>query len=321
MWTFEPILKTTLWGGSRIARFKGLTCRASGIGESWEVSDLDGNVSVVASGPDKGRSLRDLIQHYGADLTGRRNHNRFGERFPLLVKIIDADSDLSVQVHPDDEMARRYGFPNGKSEMWYVVDAASGSRLGLGFNCSLTRDRFVEMSRSGDIEQALRFLPVRECDAFLIPPGTVHAIGKGVMLVEIQQTSDITYRLYDYRRKDSAGNERELHIDKGTEAVCLDFTDCAPVGYRPMTDIPVCLADTPNFTVNVVNLDHDLMRDYSELDSFVILTAVKGNAVVSSGGESVSLACGTSVLIPASTSGVTLTPVAGGFTCLESFVR
>lgn len=320
MWTFEPIFKTTLWGGERIAPFKGLSAAPARTGESWEVSGVEGCVSVVASGRDKGCSLHELVSRYGAEMVGKRNFTRFGGMFPLLVKIIDADSDLSVQVHPDDTIARRHGYPNGKSEMWYIVKASSGSRLGLGFNRRLTRERFVEMSYTGEIEEALRFIPVREGDAFLIPPGTVHAIGKGVMLIEIQQTSDLTYRLYDYRRKDADGKERELHIEKGAEAVCLDFTDCAPVAYRPVADIPVCLADTPNFTVNVVHLDQELMRDYSELDSFVILTAVEGEARISGGGESAELSRGASLLIPASVSGVTITP-SGKFTFLESFVR
>ena len=225
MWTFLPILKSTIWGGDSIAPFKGIKTDKTAIGESWEISGVEGDESVVAAGPDKDMTLTALIDKYGEKLLGKKNFQRFGNRFPLLVKIIDAAQDLSVQVHPDDDMARRLGQANGKTEMWYVLKAKKDARLALGFTRAIGREEFRPLVESGEIENVLRFIPVRKGEAYFIPGRTVHAIGKGMMVAEIQQTSDVTYRLYDYRRKGPDGKERQLHIDLAEEASDLGFTD------------------------------------------------------------------------------------------------
>lgn len=320
MWTFTPILKSTIWGGSRIAPFKGIDTQMSAIGESWEVSGVPGSESVVAEGPDAGLTLPQLIDKYGLDLLGKKNFSRFGHRFPLLIKFIDAAADLSVQVHPDDEMARRHGSPNGKTEMWYMIDAAPGARLALGFNRPVDPATLRPLLDSGDIESLLRYIPVKAGDAFLIPAGTVHAIGPGCLIAEIQQTSDDTYRLYDYRRRDAAGNLRPLHIDLAMEATDFNYTQGAPQHYTPVRDIPVCLASTPYFTTNVLHLDMEVMRDYREMDSFVILIAVRGKATVACGESKATLPAGRSLLIPASAKGVVITPE-GDFSALETYIR
>ena len=320
MWTFLPILKSTIWGGDSIAPFKGIKTDKTAIGESWEISGVEGDESVVAAGPDKDMTLTALIDKYGEKLLGKKNFQRFGNRFPLLVKIIDAAQDLSVQVHPDDDMARRLGQANGKTEMWYVLKAKKDARLALGFTRAIGREEFRPLVESGEIENVLRFIPVRKGEAYFIPGRTVHAIGKGMMVAEIQQTSDVTYRLYDYRRKGPDGKERQLHIDLAEEASDLGFTDGTAQEYRPVADIPVCLASSPYFTTNVMHLDMEVMRDYREYDTFVILIATEGKAVVECGEEKVELSAGHSILIPASAMGVTISPDKR-FSCLETYIK
>lgn len=321
MWTFLPILKSTIWGGESIAPFKGIETEQKNIGESWEISGVKGDESVVAEGSDKGMTLPALIEKYGENLLGKKNFGKFGNRFPLLIKIIDAAQDLSVQVHPDDEMARRHGQENGKTEMWYVLKSNPGARLALGFNREVDRKEFRPLVESGEIENVLRFIPVKKGEAFFIPGRTVHAIGKGMMVAEIQQTSDVTYRLYDYRRKGPDGKERQLHIDLAEEASDLDFTDGRPQDYKPLNNIPVCLASTPYFTTNVMHLDMEVMRDYREYDTFVILIATEGSATVECGDEKAEISAGHSLLIPASASGVTLSPNGKRFSCLETYIK
>ncbi len=320
MWSFKPILKDTIWGGDRLAPFKGLCASHIGLGESWELSGVEGSESIVVDGPDAGLTLNALIDRYGVELMGKLNFKKYGSRFPLLIKFIDAAADLSVQVHPDDEMARSLGHQNGKTEMWYVVKANKGAKLALGFNRQITAEEFPELIRSGEIEKALRFIPVNQGDAFLIPARVVHAIGKGIMLAEIQQTSDDTFRLYDYRRKDAEGKERTLHIELGTKASDLDFTDGKPQDYKAIRDIPVNIATTPYFTTNVLHLDMEVMRDYREFDTFVILIAVDGKATVTCSNVSRELTAGHTLLLPASASGITITPDKN-FSCLETYIR
>ncbi len=320
MWTFQPILKSTIWGGNSLASFKKLGSDQEKIGESWETSGIEGSESVVADGPDRGLTLSQLIDKYEASLLGKRNFEKFGNRFPLLIKFIDASQNLSVQVHPDDVVARRLGYENGKTELWYILKHARDAKIALGFNRSIEHDEFQTLVESGDIENALRFLPLEKGAAFVIPAGTVHAIGKGTMLAEIQQTSDTTFRIYDYKRKDESGKERELHIDLARQAISFGFTEGKPVSYRPVRDIPVNIARINHFTTNVMHLDTEVMRDYREFDTFVALVAFEGKATIESGGSSIRIAAGNSLLIPASAPGVTITPD-GKFSCLETFIR
>lgn len=319
MWTFLPILKPTIWGGDEIGRFKGISTGDARIGESWEVSGVEGHESVVASGPDRGLTLSELVARHGLDLLGKKNFTRFGQRFPLLIKFIGAADDLSVQVHPDNEMACRIGRPSGKTEMWYVIKASKGARLALGFNREVSAEEFRPLVESGNIEKVLRYMMVKKGEAFLIPGGTVHAIGKGTLVAEIQQTSDDTYRLYDYGRRDASGCLRELHIDRALEAADLSFTGGAPQPYKPVRDIPVRLVSTPYFTTNVLHLDMEVMRDYREFDTFVVLVGLEGRATVKCGEETLELKAGNSVLIPASAKGVTITPD-GLFSALETYI-
>lgn len=221
---FEPILKQTLWGGDKIIAFKHLNETLSGVGESWEVSAVENNESVVANGPDKGLTLSEMVGKYRQELVGEANYSRFGTKFPLLIKFIDAKLDLSIQVHPGDELARKRHNSFGKNEMWYVVSADKGAKLISGFSEQITPKEYKERVYDGTFAEVLQTCDVKAGDVFYVPAGRVHGIGAGAFVAEIQQTSDITYRIYDYNRKDKEGKLRELHT---TQAL------------RPST-IPMC---------------------------------------------------------------------------------
>lgn len=319
MWKFIPIYKSTIWGGDLILPYKMDSAAQTRIGESWEISGVPGSESVVESGEDAGLTLSQLCSKYGAGLLGERNYRRFGNSFPLLIKFIDAHSDLSVQVHPNDELARRRGMPNGKSEMWYVVSARPGSRLACGFTHPVSPDSYEELVESGRIEDVLNYFTVKSGDVFYMPSGRVHAIGSGVFLVEIQQTSDATYRIYDYHRRDKDGNERQLHTDLARDAINFGDADGHPVRYTEHPDIPVNLLKTKFFTTNVLDIDREVMRDYSESDTFVALVAIEGEALITCGDETQTLSRGHSILIPADANGITISPK-DSFKALETYI-
>lgn len=319
MWIFNPILKQTIWGGDRIAPFKGIESNVKNVGESWELSGVEGNESVVAEGTDKGMTLPALIDKYCADLMGSHNFLKFGNRFPLLIKFIDAREDLSVQVHPDDVMAQRYGQPNGKTEMWFVLKAEDGARLANGFRKPVNPDDYEGLVESGKIEEELNFVAITPGETYFIPAGRVHAIGAGAFVAEIQQTSDATYRLYDYHRKDAEGNERELHTELAKEALNFNDTDGNPIKFEAVENIPVNLVRSPYFTTNVLNLDSPITRDYSENDSFRVLIITEGEAELRSGDQTLKVHQGQTVLLPASEPRIDITP-APSVSLLETYI-
>ena len=214
MWKFKPILKSTIWGGSRIIPFKRLDVRLDDVGESWEISGVPGMETVVESGLDAGLTVTQLVDKYGPALMGEKNYKKYGDDFPLLVKFIDARAELSVQVHPDDALAQRRGHKWGKTEMWYIVEAAKGARIASGFRTPVDPADYDSLVESGRIEGVLGYIDVRPGEVYMTPAGRVHAIGRGCFLVEIQQTSDLTYRICDYHRRDSEGKERGLHTER-----------------------------------------------------------------------------------------------------------
>ncbi len=320
MWIFKPIFKTTIWGGDRIPAFKGVETEQINIGESWEISGVEGSESIVANGEDKGMTISQLIDKYGSDLLGERNYKKFGERFPLLIKFIDAHEDLSVQVHPNDELAHRRDLKSGKTEMWYVLEADKGARLATGFKEPVDPDSYRDLVETGEIMDVLNFNRIKPGDTFFIPAGRVHSIGKGSFVVEIQQTADITYRIYDFHRKDKDGNERELHTDLAFDAINFNDTDEKRVKYIPHPDIPVNLLTSPYFTTNLLQIDEKMMRDYSESDTFAILIAINGEAEITCGKETVKIRKGTSILIPASAKGIGIEPQ-GKFAAIETYIK
>lgn len=309
MLKFEPILKSLIWGGEKIAPYKGISTDCHAIGECWELSGLAGDESVVAEGPDRGMRLSKLIDRDGASLVGARNYARFGNEFPLLIKFIDADKDLSIQVHPDDRMARKYHHCHGKSEMWYVVDNDEGAHLSLGFNRPVTPETYEEAVQKGTIRDLLAEYRIQEGDLFHIPAGRIHTIGAGSMLVEIQQASNITYRIYDYGRLGCDGKPRELHTELAKEA--LDFTVQPDyrIAYEQRTDEPVRLVTSEHFTTELLQLTRPHRLDLATRNTFVVVICTKGCGTLTDNlGSTTPIHRGETVLIPASTTSLTITP-------------
>lgn len=319
MWTFEPILKSTLWGGNKLISYKGLNAEHSDIGESWEISGVSGDESIVSSGPDKGLMVHQLIDKYGASLLGKRNYQKFGNKFPLLVKFIDSNSDLSVQVHPDDKLAQELGLDNGKTEMWYIIRAEENARIANGFSLQVDSNEYDELVESGKIEDVLRFMNVKQGDVYFIPAGRIHSIGAGCTILEIQQTSDTTYRIYDYHRVDKSGKERELHTELAKRAINFNDTDGKAIEYTQHSNLPVNIIDSETFIANYLETDTKMVRDYSERDTFVILVSVGGNATIQCAEQTIELREGSSALIPASANGIVISPK-NKVTIIETYI-
>jgi mannose-6-phosphate isomerase len=318
MYKFKPLLKQTLWGGNKIIAFKHLDLQMEHVGESWEVSGIKGCESVVAGGPDEGKGLNQLVHEQKGLLVGKENYERFGDEFPLLIKFIDAHQNLSIQVHPDDETARRHGKGHGKTEMWYVLKSASGAQLYNGLRQHITPETYKQMVEDGTITNALAHYTVHEGDVFFIPAGRIHSIGAGAFVAEIQQTSDVTYRIYDFKRKDKNGNYRELHTEKAAEAIDYTVHENYRTYYEPMQDEGVQLIACPHFTTAVYDLNDPMTIDYSELDSFVVYIGLQGSCELTDDhGETISFREGESVLIPATTRTI---KVEGTIKFLETYV-
>ena len=314
---FEPLLKQTLWGGSKIIPFKHLDAQLENVGESWEISGVSGNETIVANGQYKGMSLNQLVRELKGSLVGEENYQRFGDEFPLLIKFIDACQDLSIQVHPTDEIAHRQGKSRGKTEMWYTLESAPGAQLYNGLKQQITPEQYKEMLADDTITDALARYEVKEGDVFFIPAGRIHAIGAGCFVAEIQQTSDVTYRIYDFKRKDKNGNYRELHTQLASESIDYTVLDNYRTDYEPVKNEGTQVVTCPYFTTAVYDLDEPMTLDYSELDSFVILIAVKGGGQLISEGEEMSFQMGDTVLLPATTKEV---KVEGTVKFLETYV-
>jgi len=320
---FEPILKKVIWGGSEICRFKELDSRESGVGESWELSQVPGSVSVVANGTHKGKNLTDIIEAEPEKLLGKKVHEHFGKDFPLLIKFIDAKDDLSIQVHPNDELAKKRHNSFGKTEMWYVIASKPGSKLISGFSIKIDAAEYERRIADGSIGDVLQSHEAKPGDVFFLPAGRVHAIGAGLFIAEIQQTSNITYRLYDYKRKDAQGNERELHTELAKEAIDYNLYNNLKTFYQPIENESVSLVDCKYFNTNLIQLLADdtyckhlelecgisdflitdsieMERDHSGLDSFKIYICIKGKGSINYGDEiSLPIHQGQTVLIPA----------------------
>ena len=300
IYKFNHILKPVLWGGDKLVAFKGLPQQGKPIGESWELSAVPGLESVVADGPDKGMTLTRLIDRYGAALLGDDVYRRFGNRFPLLIKFIDARRDLSIQVHPGDDMAMRLHGTNGKTEMWYIVGADEGATIRIGFNRPLTPEEFDRRIADGTILDVMNMVQSRPGEVFHIPAGQIHAIGAGNLLVEIQQSSDVTYRVFDYNRRDAEGNLRELHTDLAREALSYEpFDGLVADEPRSATGEKPLLA-CPFFDIRHVELMQRFTMEWDGPHSFVVLICLEGETELRAAGlEPVSFGQGETVLVPA----------------------
>ena len=315
---FKPIFKETIWGGTKIPPFKNMQTSLRKVGESWEISGVAGNETIVCEGPETGRKLNDLVAEYGEKLVGKANFERFGAEFPLLVKFIDARDDLSIQVHPNDETARRQGHEHGKTEMWYLLPSDPDATLLCGLKREISPEEYKRMVSKKTITEAIARYSVGEGDCFFLPAGRIHAIGSGCFLAEIQQTSDVTYRIYDFDRHDDLGRPRELHTELAAESIDYTVLPDYQTHYTPVKNQRVRLVSCPYFTTSVYDLDQALQLDYSQLDSFVILIALHGAAIVTAtDGSHFSLRAGETVLLPATTG---LLRVEGSVKFLETYV-
>lgn len=318
---FQPILKSVLWGGERIIPFKHLSVQQSNVGESWEISDVPGNVSIVSNGTLAGQSLSQLLETYKGQLVGESNYQRFGNTFPLLIKFIDANDDLSIQVHPDDELAQKRHQSMGKTEMWYVIDNSKGkARLRSGLKQALTPEAYAAKVADNTICDALQEYQVQPGDVYFLPAGRIHSIGSGCFIAEIQQTSNITYRIYDFNRKDKDGHTRELHTELAKDAIDYTVKDDYRTVYQPLQNEPVEVVRCDYFTTSVYDLTEEMTADYSELDSFVIYICIEGACqLIDDQGNALSMQAGESVLLPASTKDVHIRPE-GTVKFLETYV-
>ena len=297
---FHPILKQTLWGGERIIPYKELASGLSRVGESWELSGMPGSESVVAEGPWAGSTLSELIGRFGAELLGKANYARFGQEFPLLVKFIDAREDLSIQVHPDDATAKARHNAYGKTEMWYLVGADRDAELIMGFNKDTDKSEYLTALHNHTLPVLLNTEKVEKGDCFFIPAGTVHAICKGCYIAEIQQTSDITYRIYDYDRRDKNGNPRGLHTELATDVINFCEQKQHSIHYHQHENHTEELVSCNYFTTNYLKFDKEVEKDYIELDSFVIYMCLEGNfTLVYDVDKTVKVNKGETILVPA----------------------
>ena len=285
----------------------------SNCGEAWVMSGVEGNQTVIVNGFLAGNELNELVEIYMGDLVGDSVYDRFGDEFPILVKFIDAAEYLSIQVHPDDELAAKRNIGYGKSEMWYILAADPDSELITGFNRKVDKATYLKSLENKDLRDILNFETVKKGDVFYIPAGRVHALGPGIFLAEIQQTSDTTYRIYDWDRVDSEGKSRELHTEEALDAIDFEVYDDYKSKYSPKRNGTANLVTSPFFTTNMIELDKALAKDYSELDSFVIYVCVEGSVTIVHNGENeaqVRISQGEALLLPASIDRVDIVPSA-----------
>jgi|WetSurSiteA1Bulk_404760.scaffolds.fasta_scaffold00020_20 mannose-6-phosphate isomerase len=309
---FKPIIKDKIWGGIRLKTLLNKSCKTDKAGESWEISGFPGNISRVKNGFLAGNSLEELVEVYMGDLVGDGVFEHFGTLFPLLIKFIDANDNLSVQVHPGDELALKQFGSYGKTEMWYVIEAEENAEIIVGFNQAIDREKYMQQLNNKSLLSILNVEKTRAGDVFFLPAGRIHAIGPGILLAEIQQTSDATLRIYDYERLDDKGEPRELHIEKALEAMDFRLADAYKTGYTKNPDTPNKLVSCQYFTTNYLELTRSISRDYNALDSFVIYMCIAGSfTVLYHDTEREPVTKGETVLLPAEIKNVQLIPDQG----------
>lgn len=304
---FTPILKEKIWGGSKLREILNKNSKSDELGESWEVSGVKGDISIVENGSLKGASLNDLLKEYKEDFLGKKIYENFGAEFPLLIKYIDAKTALSVQLHPHDDLAKERHDSFGKTEMWYIMQADENANINVGFKETISKEEYLKRLEAGEITSVLNFEQVKKGDSFFINTGKVHAIGAGVLLAEIQQTSDITYRIYDWDRVDAQGNARELHTAQALDAIDFEKKDDYRLEYSRTKNESSNIAKCEYFTTNYLPVEGEVEKDYSAVDSFVIFMCVSGAATIETNGNSESIEQGQTILIPARNKQVRIT--------------
>lgn len=301
---FNPILKEKIWGGNKLGTLLGKDTDKDNVGESWEISDVNGNISEVSNGVYKGASLKTLIADHEAQLLGTDNFANFGYNFPLLIKFLDAKTDLSVQVHPDNKMAKKHHNSFGKTEMWYIMDSDTNADIVLGLKDKTVNPEVLNHINANNVDAVFNREQVKKGDSFFIPAGKIHAIGAGVLAAEIQQTSDITYRVYDWDRTDDSGHKRELHTQLAEKAT-KQFDSNGKADYTLQPNTKTNLVNCEYFTTNILDITKRQIKEYSNLDSFVVFMCVEGQVEITAGLHTETVKMGETILIPANTQEVT----------------
>ena len=319
---FQPNLHTVVWGGDRICGYKGLDMQQKNIGESWEVSAVPTSKSIVSNGELAGRDLVSVVDEAPDEILGKAVSEKYNGQLPLLVKFIDSAKPLSIQVHPNDEMARREHGKSGKTEMWYVIDAQPGSFLYAGFKQEITPEEYKRRIADGTITDVLAKHEVKRGDVFYLPAGRVHAIGSGILLCEVQQSSDVTYRIYDYNRPGLDGKPRELHTELAARALNFHVEEEYRTIYRDETNSANLIIDSPYFSVRVSSVTHPFHRNLLKYDSFVICVCMRGDCKIKmrATGDEIVLRSGNSCLIPAAIADYDVVPLDGSSTILDAFI-
>lgn len=308
---FKPILKEKIWGGNKLSSMLSKQISDKKIGESWEISAVENNISIVANGILAGNSLQDIIEIYMGDIVGDKIYDKYGIEFPLLIKYIDASDILSVQVHPDDKLAKKRHQAYGKTEMWYIIDAEKGSKIITGFNKETNKTEYSDFVSKGNLEDLLNYETANTNDVFFIPAGRIHAIGSGIVLAEIQQTSDITYRIHDWNRVDKNGNPRELHNNLALDAIDFKFNDNNKININNKLNKPSNIITDEHFSTNILEFDKIKEMDYYETDSFVIYMCLEGNFSIkysNNKDDNISMKKGETILIPSVLDNISLIP-------------
>lgn len=317
---FKPRFRDKIWGGSKIRNVLGLDFgNMSNCGEAWVLSGVENNETVVAEGFLEGNEINELVEIYMDDLVGEKVYEKYKNEFPILVKFIDANDWLSIQVHPDDDLAHQRGLGNGKTEMWYIISADKKSELISGFSRNVNQKTYLDHLHNKTLKDILNFEKVKPGDIFYMPAGRVHALGPGILLAEIQQTSDTTYRIYDWDRTDDQGNQRELHTEEALEAIDYNTYNDYKTEYPKVKNQTAEAVQEKYFTTNLLHLDEPLTKSYAELESFVIYTCVQGDASINYTDGSVNLKMGECLLIPNILTEISIVP-SSETKILETFI-
>jgi len=307
---FKTIFKDKIWGGEKIKTVLGKDFSPlPNCGETWEISGVPGNVSLVANGLLQDKSLNELIETYKGELLGEAVYQKFGKDFPLLIKFIDANEDLSIQVHPDDVLAKQRHNSFGKTEMWYIFQSDKDSSLIVGFNKDTDKKEYLESLENGKLMSILNRETAKAGDCYFIPAGRVHTIGKGLLLAEIQQTSDVTYRIYDFDRTDDKGQKRELHTEESVDSLDYKAYPQYKTPYTEELNKTAPLVSCQYFTTNLLSFDKPIVKDYSDKKSFVIYICFEGKAILETPNGKFEIKMGDSYLIPYSVKNISLKPV------------
>jgi len=307
---FETVLKEKVWGGNRLASaYNKKSDDSLKIGESWELSAVADNQSVISNGYLAGNNIEELIEVYMGDITGDSVYEKFGNEFPLLIKFIEAQQDLSIQVHPSDDLAKKRHKAYGKTEMWYILENNKGAKIYTGFKDGVTKELYEKAIIEGGIEELLNVESVEPGDTFFTPAGRVHAIGAGIVLVEIQQTSDITYRIFDWNRKGTGKEKRELHTDLALDAIDFGQSGKNKIRIEPQINKTMNLVDCDYFNTNIISFNKPMEKEYYSIDSFVVYICIDGEFIICWDDTSEKITKGETVLLPAMIKEVTLKPV------------